>query len=241
MKIRQFLDRIDDESRDSITRIVPVDRWQQLDIFGREVQKLTSEFPWDWAAVYLAPLVITEVGKRNYQLPENFGMNFARGSDQGGNDFTVTLSDGSNESTLEYREPGRFYSRNLESESNGRPTIYTIGNNLAGRREIILAAPPDTNSDSQYTVNGLYVPTDWTFDNQDIVYPIPGNSAILEHLILAQVFKGRDADMRREHLLLADVSKKHLALSQAQGKQFKAMPRQSRNGNRNSYTLVRRR
>lgn len=241
MKIRQFLDRIDDESRDPITRIVPVDRWQQLDIFGREVQKLTSEFPWDWAAVYLDPIIITQVGKRNYQLPENFGMNFARGSDQGGNDFTVTLNDGSNESTLEYREPGRFYARNLTAESNSRPTVYTIGNNIAGRREVLLAPPPDTNSDSQYTLNGLYVPTDWTFDNQDILYPVPGNSAILEHRILAQIFQGRDADRRREHLLLADSAKNDLGLSQARGKSYKIMPRQSRHGNQNGNTLVRRR
>ena len=241
MLIRNYLDSIEDQVRHPITRKNPVDRWELLDILADEVRKLSGDFQWDWAATHLNPLIQTRTGTRSYLLPKGFGLNFARGAeDRGGETFTVTLSDGSNEVPLTYNEPARFYARNLEAESNSTPSVYTIDTLPSGRRRMTLSPPPDSNSDSQYTISDLFVPTDWYFENHDFLFPIPGNSDVLDHRILARVFEDRDESRFLIHTRGAIEGRDRLLLAQARGRRTRISPRKSKYATGNSYTLVRR-
>jgi hypothetical protein len=241
MIIRNYLDSIEDQIRHPITQKIPVDRWELLDILADEVRKLSGDFQWDWAATQLSPIIRTQTNKRRYLLPNSFGLNFARGAeDKGGETFTVTLSDGSNEVSLTYEEPSRFFARNLEAESDATPSVYTIETIPSGRRRIVLSPPPDSNSSSHYTINGLFVPTDWYFEHHDFMFPIPGNSDVLDHRILARVFEDRDDNRFQIHNREAGRSVGRLLLSQARGRRTRISPRKSKYATGNSYTLVRR-
>lgn len=239
MKIRQFLDQIEDHVRDRVTKELPVDRWELLDYLSNEVRILSGKFRFNWAASILRPAVKTKADEREYILPENFGLNFIPGGDQSEN-FTVTLSDGTNESPLRFISSERFYAMNLEAESSGRPSQYTIITDpTSSRRKIVLSTIPDSNSDSNYGVNGMYVPTDWSFESHDLMLPVPNNSDLLEQRILMRVFENRDQQRFGIHAQMAQNSMDHLLLQVAQSKRHRFIPRLSRDGWRNSYKVVR--
>lgn len=241
MIIRNYLDSIEDQIRHPITRQTPVDRWELLDILADEVRKLTVDFQWDWAATYLNPAIQTQESKRSYLLPKSFGLNFARGAEEkGGETFTVMLNDGSNEVSLTYEEPGRFYARNLEAEADATPSVYTVTTLPSGRRQLILSPPPDSNSSSQYTINGLFVPEDWYFENHDFLFPVPSNSDVLDHRIIARVFIERDGNRFLVHSREASRAEAKLKLAQARSHRTRIAPRKSKYATGNSYTLVRR-
>lgn len=242
MLIRQYLDRIDDQIVDPITRILPVDRWELLDILSVECQYLSGETQFDWAARYLPKIIQTYTGKRAYLLPEDFGLNFARGAERSGANFSITVNDGSNESPLQFEDQAKFHTRNLTAESNGSPSRYTIRTRNTGQRELVISPPADSNSDAHYTINGLYVPTDWTFENQDMLLPIPENISVLEHRILARVF-GQLEDERRsiKHEVKALEGRTMLRLNQAKSKTHQMRPMLSRTNTWNSSRLMRRR
>ena len=228
MLIRAYLDRLEGQVRDPLTRLPFADRWNLLSILSQEVRLLSGKYQWDWALSALRPIIKTSTGNRDYTLPENFGFNFARGvEDTDGHQFTVTISDGNSETPLEYVDPGAFYGMNLTAESNATPTKYTLRNSTSGRRILALSPPPDSNSDSHYTINGLYSPTDWVFENHDILMPIPGGTDLLEHRILAQVFESRDTDRYVIHQNLAREAEGSLLLTQAKSKRPRLSPRMS--------------
>ncbi len=240
MLVRQYLDRLDDQLRDPFTRLLAIDRWELLDILSVECQYLSGEFQWDWAARYLPKIIQTYTGKRAYLLPDDFGLNFARGSDRSGKIFTITLDDGSNESPLEFEDQARLHTRDLTAESNGKPARYAIRTRSTGQRELVLSPPPDSNSSSHYTINGMYVPTDWTFDNQDTLLPVPDNSSVLEHRILARVYEGlEDDDRANRHEVKASRAQSALSVAQARSKSYQLRPKLSRFNSRNQYRLMR--
>lgn len=239
MKIRLLLDQVEDQIRDRITRELPVDRWELLDYLSNEVRILTGKSRFNWAASILRPAIQTTADEREYLLPENFGLNFMPGGSES-EDFTVTISDGSNEIPIEFRSSERFYAMNLEAESNGRPSIYTIITDpLSGRRKIVLSTIPDSNSDSNYGINGLYIPTDWLFENHDLVLPVPHNNDLVEQRILMRVFEDRDSERYAIHSRLAQSSMNSLMLQVAQSKKYRIIPKMSRSGLGNSYEVVR--
>ena len=178
---------IEFELRDPATGQVRATRPLLLALMSEELRELTGMEAWDWAMVHLDPVVQTVTGTHTYDLPDNFPENFVRYGGDSGESWVCKLDDASNESLLTYKPPTEFYSQNLRALSNGRPESYTIVTSAAGRRQIRLAPPPDANGTSNYTIDGLYIPTDWTLDEESQIPPIPGNSAILKHAVLRRL------------------------------------------------------
>lgn len=237
MRVSQYIEILNRSLRDPKTDALPVDEDELIAILSTEVMYLSGEFDWDWAGSPIRPAIRTKLAKRDYALPTDFGLNFARGADGGGEIFTVTLDDGNGEAPLEYRTPARFYSLNLSAESNSRPNLYTITTGqLNGKRMLQLSPPPDANgSTGFYSVNGFYVPTDWAFEDEDFMLPVPGNSPILHHRVLAEVYRTRDPNLQRFHLGEANRARMTLLMQQARGRDTRIAPRVKRG----RYSLVR--
>jgi len=242
MTVREYIERIERSLRDPVTKELPLPSAELIDVLSDEVAVLSGEFDWDWAGSPLRPAIRTQTGKRIYPLPVDFGFNFVRGGDQGGEIFTVTLDNTTSETPLQYLSTARFYSRNLVGESNGTSTLYTIRTEIAsGRRQMVLSPPPDANgSVGFYHINGLYVPSDWKFEDSDYVLPVPGNSNLLLHRVLAEVYRPRDDRLHRFHVAAANRAMSKLILQQARGRHHRFAPKLSRrNSNRNSNSLIR--
>jgi len=243
MRVSQYIEILNRSLRDPKTNSLPVDEQELLGFLSTEVMYLSGEFDWDWAASTLRPAIRTKLGKRTYSLPIDFGLNFAKGADDGGGQgtrsriFTITLNDLNGETPLEYRSPARFYSLNLTAESNARPNIYTIRTSpLDGKRLLDLSPPPDSNGDTgYYEVNGLYVPVNWSFEDEDLMLPIPGNSAILHHRVLAKVYELRDPNLHAFHMREADRARRTLMMQQARGRDTRIAVKVRRG----RYSLVR--
>jgi len=243
MRVRDYIERLTRSLRDPGTKDAPLDKQQLMAILSEELEYLSGEFQWDWAASTIRPAIRTVVGKREYSLPIGFGLNFARGADRQGEAFTVTLSDASNEGLLRYESPARFYSRNLLGESNNRPSLYTIRTDpMQGRRLMVLSSPPDANGDTgYYEINGLYVPENWNFNDADQMMPVPGNNPLLKHRVLARVYETRNRELHAFHVRQGQHALSKLLLLQARSRRTRLSPKLSRTQSGNTYTLVRRR
>lgn len=147
-----------------------------------DLTELSGKEDWDWAMVHLDPAVALSEGKREYDLAGNFTDNFVRYSGDEGEGFVCLLDDGSNKAPIGYESPMTFFARNLTAESNGRPARYTIVSKPDGSRQILVSPPPDAAA--TYTLDGLYIPTDWALKEEDDTPPIPGHSAILKWALL---------------------------------------------------------
>ncbi len=226
--------------RDPKTKQLPVDSQELIGLLSEELEILSGEFQWDWAASPIRPAIRTTTGKREYALPADFGLNFARGADRSGEAFVVTLSDTAGESLFAYESPARFYSRNLLAESNNRPSVYTIRTDpTTGRRLMVMSSPPDANGDTgYYEVNGLYVPTTWHFEDDDQILPVPGNSALLKHRVLSRVYEQRDKGLHAFHDSMARRALSSLLMAQARSRRFSIAPRLSRRQSGNTYSLT---
>jgi len=243
MRVKDYLERLTRSLRDPKTKETPLDKVQLAEVLSEELEYLSGEFQWDWAASPIRPAIRTITSKREYVLPIDFGLNFARGADRQGDVFTVTLSDISNEALLRYESPARFYSRNLLGESNSRPSVYTIRTDtLSGRRIMVLSSPPDANGDTGFfEINGLYVPVIWDFDDFDQMLPVPGNNALLKHRVLARAYEGLNPDMMAFHNAMAVRALSQLLMQQARSRRTRISPKLDRNQAGNSYSLIRRR
>jgi hypothetical protein len=226
VQVRRLLDLVEDQIKDPSTQRSSLTRFDLLDILGSEVEELTSEFQFDWAAKRLAPAIRTSTGERSYALPDNFGQQFARGS--GTFHFALNMSDGSNEAPLTFEDSATFFVRNLEGEANGRPSVYTIHN-----KHLYLSVPPDSNSSSHYTLNGLYVPTDFLFEEIDEVLPL--DSPVLRHRLVARVLKTPEMGQR------AARATAQLNVNTMRARQPNLKPRLSANGVGRSSSRMRRR
>ncbi len=225
-----------------MTKELPLTSDELIDVLSDEVAILSQESDWDWAGSALRPALRTKTGERTYALPPDFGFNFVRGGDQGGELFTVTLDNTTSETPLSFLSTARFYSRDLVGEGNGTPTSYTITTeHVSGRRQIVLSPPPDANgSVGHYNVNGLYVPSSWKFEDTDYVIPVPGSSNLLHHRVLAEVYRPRDDRLHRFHVAAANRAMSSMVLAQALGRRHRIMPKLSRrNSNRNANSLIR--
>lgn len=240
MRVKQYLENLNRSLRDPKTKQLPVDSQELIGLLSEELEILSGEFQWDWAASPIRPVIRTTVGKREYPLPVDFGLNFARGADRSGEAFVVTLSDTNSETLFSYESPARFYSRNLLAESNNRPSVYTIRTDpMQGRRLLVMSSPPDSNGDTgYYEVNGLYVPTTWHFDDDDQILPVPGNSALLKHRVLARVYEKRDKGLHAFHDQMARRALSSLLMQQARSRRTRIAPRLSRRQSGNTYSLL---
>jgi len=145
-----------------------------------ELSELVGREPFEWACVHLDPIILCVDGQRAYDLPKNFPDNFIAYGIGHEAKRVVTIDDSTNKVNLNYVSPMEFYLKDLTAEQDGKPSDYTIVSKPDGRRQLILSPPPDDD----YTIDGLYIPTDWQLDEESDLPPIPGNSLILKWGIL---------------------------------------------------------
>jgi hypothetical protein len=243
MRVKDYLERLSRSLRDPKTKEVPFDKQQLAEILFEELEYLSGEFQWDWAATPIRPAIRTQASKREYVLPVNFGLNFARGADSRGAAFTVTLSDTTSEAPITYETPAKFYSRNIVGESDSRPSFYTIrSDGLSGRRIMVLSSPPDANgSVGYYNINGLYVPMVWELNDHEQMLPVPGNSSLLKHRVLMRAYETLDPRLHQFHDLESRRALSSLLMAQARSRRTRLMPKLNRTASGNSYGLVRNR
>lgn len=161
------------------------DRRKLLAWMSSELNELAGQLPdADWFQVWLEPAISTSEGEREYDLPEDFPANFVRLDNDR---WACNLDTGTCESNLRYRSLREYYDQNLRAQSNGKPESYTIKTRSDGRRQLVLSPPPDGNSGSGYTIDGLYCPTDWTLSDEDEIPPIPNSLSILKWGVLRRI------------------------------------------------------
>lgn len=214
MNISIILDAVEQQVQDRATRRSPVDRMILLAWLEQELNTLAGMYEFDFLVKRVDPLILTTTGKRNYPLPEDFPENFIQGGDDGHR--LCKINDGSREAFLDYKPPAEYFSRTIEDEPNAKPKDYTIMTQAGGAKEIFLGPPPDSNSDLNYTIIGLYRPTHWTLDKQDEIPPIPANAAVLRFALLRRIqpenpLWHQEYERHLRHLVFrASASKKHL-------------------------------
>lgn len=182
MKVKRLLDDIEQSpSYRSMPRELRPDRQMLLSWLSVELGELTSKIPdADIFAVRLEPAIVTLAGIREYSMPKDFGVNFLR---KDAETWAVMIDDGTTESQLPYKIPTEFYSQNLRAESNGVPACYTIVTTQRARRELVLSPPPD----GEYQIDGLYIPADWDFQDEDDLPPLPANNPILKYAVMRRL------------------------------------------------------
>jgi hypothetical protein len=189
------------------------DRAKLLKFLSAELNYLTGKAEWDWAMVRLDPIISAIVGQREYNLPNNFGLNFVRYGGAAGQEWCCLLDDGTNESILHYISPAQFFSKDLRGEANGRPQRFTILSTPNGQRQLHLSPAPDS---ATFTIDGLYIPTDWKIEERSQLPPIPGNSEVLKLGVM------RRLDPNREPAYSFAVNL--LMLREAQGRRSQLVP-----------------
>ena len=161
------------------------DRATLLKYMSADLNEITGLVEWDWAVIYLDPVIRTETGTASYTLPEDFPDQFIRYSGEDGDRYCCKLYDGSTETLLTYKSPAQFFGLSLSSATNSKPADYTLVSTSAGRRQIRFNPPPDANGDTgYYEIQGAYIPTDWKLADDRNLPPIPGNSAVLKYGVL---------------------------------------------------------
>lgn len=183
MKVSTILDQVELELV-LIGKPKVADRGLLLKHLRYDLDTLMAMEEWDWAAKYLDPVITTSEGVRDYELPGDFGDNFMRGADTTGDKYVCKIDDTDSEQLIEYESPAQFYSRDLTIEENGKPIRYTVTNQSDGTRKLSLSPPPDDNSDDNYTVLGLYIPTSHDVHFESDLPPIPRNGDVLKWMLL---------------------------------------------------------
>ena len=151
MRTRELIERITSKAKGKTQ-----DSHELLLAVQIDLRMLSDAEEWPWTVVHSNPIAKTYTGKRNYPLPKDFGTNFLRAADIDGGKHMCKLSDGSGEVFLDYKEPTQLLGADFEAATNGKPGRYTITTTPGGKKEILLDPPPDSNSDSHYTVRGAY-------------------------------------------------------------------------------------
>ena len=239
MKVKYLIDEIKSEAEDRITRKVSLDDFEILDRIGVELTFVSGLEQWDWATEWLDPVISTITGVTEYPLPENFPENFVRGSGERGAHYLCKLSNGSTESFMTYLPIHSFYANDLTAASNGTPSDYTVRTTASNSREIVVYPPPDSNSDSNYTILGAYCPTEWTLKEMDSLPPVPGNCAILRHLTLGWYFKQRNPVLSRDYENKAQLDLASLRLREAQQRRARISPKMGEWDYYSDYSQVR--
>ena len=186
MRVRKMLDDIEQSpAYQMMPREIRPDRRMLLQWMSAELNELVSKTPnFDFWIVQLEPAIRTREGAREYDLPEDFGLNFVRlDTDK----WACNLDDGNNETNLPYKPLKDFYAMNLTAESNAKPSCYTIKTRPDGRRLLVVSPPPDSNSSTYYEIDGLYARNDWELKDEDVLPPVPGQFAILKYAVMRRI------------------------------------------------------
>lgn len=173
----------------SRSRVSAPERDILLDELNDGISEIISITDWDWAQVVLRPTIGLQQGKREYQLPPNFGDNFVRYAFHDGTKWACKMIDQTNltEQFLDYLSPVQFYNRKVVTTTQGVPRYYTILSLPSGMRQMVLDQPPDSTY-ADWVIGGNYVPTDWLLEEEGLLPPLPGNSAVLKYWLLKRVF-----------------------------------------------------
>jgi hypothetical protein len=228
MTARELIERVLSKLRNPTTQQnLGVDAYDLLDDLRAYLLSLASLESWSWLQVHVDPIAKTETGKRAYPLPRDFPDNFLRNASNG-LDYLCKLSDGSSESFLGYLPAVEFFASDRAAATNGKPASYTIQTNAAGRKEIALDPPPDSNSDSHYTIRGAYV---MGFKNlqMDSVIPLEAADYLLYRLLMSHDPQNR---LYANNYELARIQ---LYLTEARNLGSQAVPRMSDTAGPNSY------
>lgn len=238
--VREWLNDIEEVCTDA-GRPVP-DRLKLLNWLSAELNELSQsgKLPADWFYAKMDSIP-TVSGTREYDLPDNFGTNFVRHAGQrfyqilnfGGDKWACFLNDGTKDSPLSYESPAQFYSKNLYAESTGRPSVYTVMTASDGQRQIMLSTLPDNNGGSNYTIWGIYQPTDWRITSETQVPVLPNHSPILKYGVLRRLMPDRYQPLYREAF-------DALIMAAAQERVAQFVPVMGRSG-KDEYTLQLRR
>jgi len=111
------------------------------------IQSITDTWDLDAFTVINPNMFVTQQGKDTYPLPDDFGrLIHPREEDK----YGIFINDGSNSASLDFIRPEE-YLRN-KSSTNGKPARFTISQST-----IRIDPPPDTNSSSNYTGEGVYI------------------------------------------------------------------------------------
>lgn len=186
MTIQETLDDI--EQTASQQGLVCPDRITVLKWMSREVTELTGRQEWSWAMIHLDPIVKTEADKYDYDLPSNFGLNFVRHAGDDGIKWCVKISDGVSASLLDYKSPPQFWGQDVANASSSRPSCYTIMATLDGRKQVwVYPKPDDAPDQGYYTLDGLFIPTDWKLTELRGLPVIVASSPILKYAVLRRL------------------------------------------------------
>ena len=242
MRAKEFLDQVEFTLRQTFGEIPPdMSRLRLLQITGWELTNIASQADWKWARKWLEPVISTYTGQREYKLPEDFGENFVFGGDDLGERYVCMLDDGSNDSTLEYVAPEKFFSKNRTGASNSTPSEYTITRRSDGIKILHLDPPPDSNSDSHYTINGLYVPERWEIKEEHQQLPITGSYDGLLYGVLARAVTGTNPRQAADWQSFSRGKIRELKQREANAGHVQRLKvKLSRTGTGNDYTLMRR-
>lgn len=154
MEFREIIDQVRSEAQSVTTRELPYDVYELALKAELVLRDLGVAEEWSFFLRHVNPIAKTATGRRDYPLPEDFGTNFIKGSDDG-RSHVCKILDGSGDKELLYRAPDVFFATDFESVSNGFPSHYTIQSEQ-GRKRIFLDPPPDSNGSSHYTIRGVY-------------------------------------------------------------------------------------
>lgn len=161
---------------------IPDDLTQKV-YLSQVFRELAEKHPFSFLTVRLDPALTTVENQRNYSLPSDFPDNFLRHAGDRGEKHLCKLDKGTSESLLDYETPVTYFSRDQSAETAGEPVAYTIMALPSGNKEIWLAPKPDDNADSNYTISGLYIPTEWKVEDDNDLPLIPSTSVLIYGLL----------------------------------------------------------
>ena len=154
MEFREIVDHVRSEAQNVTTRELPYDVYELALKAELVLRDLGTAEEWSFFLRHVNPIAKTATGRRDYPLPEDFGTNFIKGSDDG-RSHVCKILDGTGDKELLYSAPDVFFASDFESVSNGFPSHYTIQSEQC-RKRIWLDPPPDSNGSSHYTIRGVY-------------------------------------------------------------------------------------
>jgi hypothetical protein len=182
MTIQEMLDDIEDKCR--IYGIKQTwDRFDLLAWASGELNRLSGRIDHDVFYVNVDPIIYTVANNRTYDLPANFGVNFAPNATDTGGGFCCLIDNGTSRSPLTFQSATIFFSQDLNSGNASIPSTYTIVTGPGGRKQIWLSPKPD----DAYEVSGLYKPTDWALTTMNDDSPVPANAAVIEYAVLKSI------------------------------------------------------
>lgn len=217
MLTKELLDDVERTLTDPRTGLAPFDRGTLLRAANAELNRLTALGDWDWALIYL-PVVNIYIGRAYYQLPDNFGFNFAKR----GKAYLCKTITGTTEVVLTYQPPREFFARtDLSVTTTGPPADYTVMTLPSGTRQIHLMPIPS----AVYTLSGLYTPTDWKLQEESQLPPIPGNAEVLKDAMLVWAFETLGSQRLGFHVARYAESRLALGVKEAENRRMQFSPR----------------